>query len=109
MNQVTENETGVKAGIPIWRKYTLSVQEASEYFHIGYKKLRKLIDEHPDADFILWNGSRPQIKRRKFEAYIDENLSASRMADKRFSVEIESGLWYIKCIIARLSKLERSI
>ena len=76
MNQVTENETGVKAGIPIWRKYTLSVQEASEYFHIGYKKLRKLIDEHPDADFILWNGSRPQIKCRKFEAYIDENLSA---------------------------------
>ena len=45
-------------------------------FHIGYKKLRKLIDEHPDADFILWNGTRPQIKRRKFEAYIDENLSA---------------------------------
>ena len=76
MNQVTENETGDKTGIPIWRKYTLSVQEASEYFHIGYKKLRKLIDEHPDADFILWNGSRPQIKRRKFEAYIDENLSA---------------------------------
>ena len=75
MNQVMENENGVKSGIPIWRKYTLSVQEASEYFHIGYKKLRKLIDEHPDADFILWNGSRPQIKRRKFEAYIDENLS----------------------------------
>lgn len=53
MNQVTENETGIKAGIPIWRKYTLSVQEASEYFHIGYKKLRTLIDEHPDTDFIV--------------------------------------------------------
>jgi len=26
------------------------VQEASEYFHIGYKKLRKIIDEHPDAE-----------------------------------------------------------
>lgn len=77
MNQVTENETGVKAAIPIWRKYTLSVQEVvGSIFIIGYKKLRKLIDEHPDADFILWNGSRPQIKRRKFEAYIDENLSA---------------------------------
>lgn len=44
MNQVTE--TSVKAGVPIWRKYTLSVQEASEYFHIRYKKLRKLIDEN---------------------------------------------------------------
>ena len=50
--------------IPIWRKYTLSVQEASRYFHIGDKKLRKLIDENPGADFILWNGTRPQIKRR---------------------------------------------
>ncbi len=62
--------------IPIWRKYTLSVQEASKYFHIGDKKLRKLIDEDPGADFILWNGTRPQIKRKVFERFIDEKLSA---------------------------------
>ena len=62
--------------IPIWRKYTLSVQEASKYFHIGDKKLRTLIDENPGADFILWNGTRPQIKRRVFERYVDEKLSA---------------------------------
>ncbi len=66
----------VNTDIPVWRKYTLSVQEASEYFHIGYKKLRRLIDEHPDEDFILWNGTRPQIKRRKFEQYVDDKLSA---------------------------------
>ena len=52
------------------------MQEASEYFHIGYKKLRKIIAEHPDADFILWNGTRPQIKRKLFEQYVDENLTA---------------------------------
>lgn len=63
-------------GIPVWRKYILSVQEASDYFHIGYKKLRKIIDENPNADFILWNGTRPQIKRKLFEKYIDECLSA---------------------------------
>ena len=62
--------------IPIWRKYILSVQEASKYFHIGDKKNRKLIDENPDAEFILWNGSRPQIKRRLFEQFVDEQLSA---------------------------------
>ena len=62
--------------VPIWKKYTLSVQEAAEYFRIGDKKLRKLIDEHPDADFILWNGTRPQIKRKLFERYIDEVLTA---------------------------------
>ena len=57
------------------KEFLLTVESAG--FDVSqYKKLRKLIDEHPDADFILWNGSRPQIKRRKFEAYIDENLSA---------------------------------
>ena len=62
--------------VPIWKKYTLTVQEAAEYFRIGDKKLRKLIDEHPDADFILWNGTRPQIKRKLFERYVDEVLTA---------------------------------
>lgn len=61
--------------IPIWKKYTLTVQEASKYFRIGDKKLKRLIDEHPDADFILWNGNRPQIKRKVFERYVDEHLS----------------------------------
>jgi hypothetical protein len=62
--------------IPLWRKYTLSVQEASKYFRIGDKKLKKLIDENPNAEFILWNGTRPQIKRKVFEQFIDEKLSA---------------------------------
>ena len=65
-----------KYEIPVWRKYTLSVQEAAQYFRIGDKKLKKLIDENPNAEFILWNGSRPQIKRKLFEQFIDEKLSA---------------------------------
>ena len=74
---VKEQEQFVdKCEIPVWRKYTLSVQEAAKYFHIGDKKLRKLIDENPDADFILWNGTRPQIKRRLFEQYLDEYMTA---------------------------------
>lgn len=60
--------------IPFWEKYILSVQEASEYFHIGEKKIRKLINENPTAEFVLWNGSRPQIKRKMFEQYVDEKL-----------------------------------
>lgn len=62
--------------IPVWRKYTLSVQEAAKYFRIGDKKLKKLIEEHPDAEFILWNGTRPQIKRKLFEQYVDGHLTA---------------------------------
>ena len=49
----------------------MSISEASQYFKIGEDKLRKLIDKNKDADYILWNGNRAQIKRRKFEEYID--------------------------------------
>ena len=62
--------------IPVWRKYTLSVQEAAKYFRIGDKKMRKLIEENPSANYILWNGTRPQIKRRLFEQYLDEYMTA---------------------------------
>ena len=62
--------------IPVWRKYTLSVQEAAKYFRIGDKKMRKLIEENPSAKYILWNGTRPQIKRRLFEQYLDEYMTA---------------------------------
>lgn len=58
--------------IPFWEKYTLSVQEAVQYFRIGENKLRRIISENEDANFILWNGNRPQIKRKLFEAFIDK-------------------------------------
>ena len=58
--------------VPTWERYTLSVEEAAQYFRIGENKLRKIINDNQDADFILWNGNRPQIKRRIFEGYIDK-------------------------------------
>lgn len=58
--------------IPLWQKYTLTVEEASCYFRIGQAKLRRMISENEDADFILWNGNRPQIKRKLFEEYVDQ-------------------------------------
>lgn len=58
--------------IPLWQKYTLTVEEASLYFRIGQAKLRRLINENEDADFILWNGNRAQIKRKQFEEFIDK-------------------------------------
>ncbi|MBQ3463561.1 MAG: excisionase [Clostridia bacterium] len=61
-----------RLNINISERYTLSVEEAAVYFRIGENKLRRLISENKDADFILWNGNRPQIKRKKFEQYIDK-------------------------------------
>ena len=57
--------------VPIWEKYTLTIEEAARYFRIGEKKLRKLADEYPDASWLIMNGNRVQIKRRQFEKVID--------------------------------------
>lgn len=64
-----------KIEIPIWEKYALSIQEAEAYFNIGEKKLRKLVEEVPDAEFILWKGNRALFKRKLFERFIDNTSS----------------------------------
>jgi len=61
-----------KLHVPIWEKYSLSVEEAASYFRIGENKLRKIALENRHSDFILWNGNRPQFKRKKFEEWIDK-------------------------------------
>lgn len=55
------------ADVPIWEKYTLTIEEASKYFRIGENKLRKLAEENPTAGWIFLNGNRIQIKRKQFE------------------------------------------
>ena len=58
--------------VPIWEKYTLSVDEAAIYFRIGKGKLRQLLEADKTAKFLLWNGNRVQIKRELFERFVDE-------------------------------------
>ena len=50
--------------IPVWEKYTLTIEEASKYFRIGENKLRRLAEENKDAGWLIMNGNRIQIKRR---------------------------------------------
>ena len=57
--------------IPYWEKYMLTLREAAEYFHIGEKKMRQIVDENMDAKFLLENGNRVMIKRKLFEEYLD--------------------------------------
>ena len=57
--------------VPIWEKYTLTIEEAAKYFRIGEKKLRILVEENSDANWLIMNGNRVQIKRRQFEKVID--------------------------------------
>lgn len=61
--------------IPIRDKYSLSIQEAAEYYGIGEKRLRSIINEHSNESFVLNVGSHFRIKRRLFEEYLD-NVTA---------------------------------
>ena len=58
--------------IPVWQRYALTVTEAAEYYHIGETKLRRIAEEHPDADFIIMNGNRVLFKRIKFKRFLDQ-------------------------------------
>ena len=58
--------------VPIWFKYTLTIEEAAAYFRIGEVKMRHLVHENPNADYVLWNGNRAQIKRVLFEKAVDK-------------------------------------
>lgn len=58
--------------VPIWQKYTLTIEESAAYFRIGENKLRTIISQNPNAEYLLWNGNRVQIKRVLFEKYIDK-------------------------------------
>lgn len=57
--------------IPVWRRYTLTIDEAARYYHIGESKLRAIIDGNPQGDFYVMNGNRALIKREKFEHYLN--------------------------------------
>ena len=70
MNHTAVNSDRRIKPMPFWEKYTLTVGEASSYFHIGEKKLREIIEENPTADFILMSGKRIMIKRTRFEQYL---------------------------------------
>ncbi|EMB9455806.1 MAG: excisionase [Anaerostipes hadrus] len=57
--------------IPIWERYTLTIEEASKYFRIGENKLRRLAEENKNANWLIMNSNRIQIKRKQFEKIID--------------------------------------
>jgi len=53
-------------------KYTLTVKEASSYFNIGTKKMRRLAEENTSR-FAVYSGNRYLIIRPKFEKFLDES------------------------------------
>ena len=62
--------------VPIYCKHCLTVEEASAYFGIGEKVLRRFIKEHPDEPYWLYNGVKVLIKREAFGNYLDQYITA---------------------------------
>lgn len=63
-----------KMYVPIWQKSNLTLEEAAAYSGIGINKLRKMTDEKY-CQFVLWNGRKRLIKRRKLDEYIEKSYS----------------------------------
>lgn len=57
--------------IPISEKVCLTFEEMAEYSNIGENKLRELASR-PNCPFVLINGNRRLIKRKKFEKFIEQ-------------------------------------
>lgn len=57
--------------IPISQKYMLSIREASVYFNIGTKKMRRMAEDN-EGEFSLFMGNRYLICRPKFEEYLQD-------------------------------------
>ncbi len=58
--------------VQIRDKFCLTVEEASLYFNIGEKKLRKLVADNLDSGFIIQNGVKILIKRKRFEEFLND-------------------------------------
>ena len=60
--------------VPVWEKLNLTLEEAAAYSGIGSNKLRELSDDD-DCPFVLWNGSKRLLKRRKLDEYLEKQFS----------------------------------
>lgn len=66
-----EDKNTTKPYVPVWEKYALTIYEAAEYFGIGEHRLRTLVKENRQADFVLWIGVKVEIKRKLFEKFLN--------------------------------------
>lgn len=68
------HESSVSKSCPIYEKYSLTIEEAAEYFNIGQKTLYRLTDDHKQEldSFVLKVGKKTLIKRNKFIEFLDK-------------------------------------
>ena len=74
MKEVYNKTDSRRIEIPISEKYMLTIKEASAYFNIGIKKMRRLAEDNTDS-FAILMGNRYLIIRMRFEDYINSLLA----------------------------------
>lgn len=71
--------------LAISEKYALSISEASQYFGIGVKKMRKLAEDHLGT-FSANTGSRYLILRAEFEEYLHKNPTMQNVKEEELKI-----------------------
>lgn len=70
-NDLSEKPKREKPSVPIKDKLNLTIEEAAAYSGISETTLRGKISEKNNYDFILMNGTKTMIKRKKFEQFLE--------------------------------------
>lgn len=58
-----------KKEVPIFEKMNLTIEEAVAYSNIGESTLREYIKKNPNAQFLMYVGTKALIKRKEFEEW----------------------------------------
>lgn len=64
----------MKERVAICQKYLLTLEEAALYTGIGINKLREM-SNNENCNFVVWNGSRRMLKRKKLEEFLNAAYS----------------------------------
>lgn len=67
----------MKATIPTSERFLMTISEAATYFNIGKNKMYRIASEHLNSDytFVIQNGNRIMINRKKFEDFLNNTTS----------------------------------
>lgn len=71
-----------KIELPVYEKFLITTTEASRYFNIGQKEIKRMADENLDK-FAIIKGNRTLIIRPKMEEYILSLLEMPERGSKR--------------------------
>ena len=62
--------------VPVQDKVFLTINEMAKYLGIGHNRIRRLVKDNPDANYILLRGTRVYLKR---EMFVETMLKLSRL------------------------------